>query len=37
VVEGEVEMAAMITQYFNEFFTSNVGSRTNELLEQVVP
>ena len=37
VAEGEVEMAAVITQYFKELFTSNAGRRTNELLEQVVP
>jgi hypothetical protein len=36
VVEGEAEMAAVVTNYFNELFTSSAGHRMNELLEHVV-
>ena len=35
VVEGEAEMAAVITGYFNELFSSNAGIRTDEALEHV--
>jgi hypothetical protein len=36
VVEGEAEMAAAVTDYFNELFTSYAGNRMEELLERVV-
>jgi hypothetical protein len=29
-------MAAMVTNYFNELFTSDAGSRMEELLDRVV-
>jgi exonuclease III len=36
-VEGEEEMAAVITNYFQNLFTSNVGDRIEELLIHVIP
>jgi hypothetical protein len=36
VVEGEAEVAAVVTDYFNELFTSYAGNRMEELLERVV-
>lgn len=36
-MDGEEEMAAVVTQYFNNLFASCVGHRMNELLERVVP
>jgi hypothetical protein len=36
MVEGESEMAAMVTNYFDEMSTSNAGHCMDELLERVI-
>ena len=36
-MEEEADMETVVTQYFDELFTSNAGSRIEELLELVVP
>jgi hypothetical protein len=36
MVEGEEEMAAVVTNYFNNLFTSHAGPRLEELLERVI-
>jgi hypothetical protein len=36
-VEGEGEMAAVITNYFQNLFTSHAGNRSQELLSHVTP
>jgi hypothetical protein len=36
-VKEEAEMAAVVTNYFRDLFSSNTGHRVNELLEKVTP
>jgi hypothetical protein len=36
-VKEEAEMAAVVTNYFRDLFSSNAGHRVNELLEKVTP
>ena len=37
MVDGEEEMAVVVTQYFNNLFASCEGHHMNELLERVIP
>jgi hypothetical protein len=37
IVEREEEMAAVVTNYFTDLFTSCAGQRMEELLDRVVP